>query len=307
MPMTIGYMSNSRFTHALRLGAALVVAAMPFTAHAQTPVFSVVSDTATRQLITLRDGSTIIGRITHNWGDSARVESTAGTFVVRLASVRAVQFVRASSIHDGVYWPDDPNATRLFFSPTGRMLKKGEGYVANHWVLFLDGYVGLSDRFTLGGTMTLFPTSNFLKDNAYFVSPKLGIAQGERFNAAVGAWIGGAPFSSEAGAVNTFGIAYGVATWGGLDGAFTLGTGYGVAEGKMARNPMLMVGGTRRISRRFAFVTENWIFPNATEHPLVTFGLRSIGNGVSWDLAGMTVLGSGGTYVVPWLGAAWKF
>lgn len=292
---------------AVRLLAASVALMAPVAARAQAPALDVAPDTATRQLITLRDGSTVLGRITVSWGDSARVESMAGTLVLRRVNVRSVKVVSASSIHDGVYWPEDPNATRLFFAPTGRMLKKGEGYLANHWIFFMDGYAGVTDRFTLGGTMTLFPTANFLKDNAYFISPKIGISQGDRFNTAVGAWIGGAPFSDAAGAVNTFGIAYGVATWGGSDGAFTLGAGYGFAEGKLARNPMLMVGGTKRVSRRVSLVTENWIFPNVQDHPLVSAGIRTIGDKVSWDIGGITVLGQGGTVLVPWIGAAWKF
>ena len=276
-------------------------------AQSPAPALPVAADSSLRQLITLRDGSTILGRITQSWGDSARLESSAGTMILRRASVASVKTIPASSIHDGVYWPEDPNATRLFFAPTARMLKKGEGYVANHWLFFMDGYGGITDRFTLGGTMTLFPTDNFLKNNAYFISPKIGVTQGESFNTAVGAWIGGAPFSSDAGAVNTFGIAYGVATWGGPDASLTLGGGYGFAEGKMARNPMAMIGGTRRLSRHVAFVTENWIAPNEQQHPLVSAGIRILGEKVTWDLGAVTVLGTSSTVFVPWIGAAWKF
>jgi hypothetical protein len=275
-------------------------------AQATGPTLAVASDTSMRQLIRLRDGSAVLGRITQSWGDSARVESMAGVLMLRRASVASVKLVSASSIHDGVYWPDDPNATRLFFGPTGRMLKKGEGYVANHWLFFMDGYGGVTDRFTLGGAMTLVPSGNFIRNNIYFISPKVAITQSDRFNTAVGVWAGRAPFSDALGSANTFGIAYGVATWGGPDGALTLGGGYGFAEGKVARNPVVMVGGTRRLSRRVSFVTENWIFPNV-DHPLVSAGLRLIGENVSWDLGMITVLGTSSTIVVPWFGAAWKF
>jgi hypothetical protein len=296
----------------LVLAAACAIGATlsPFPADAQStgPVLTVAADTSARQLIRLRDGSTVLGRIIQSWSDSARVESMAGTLMLHRADIASVKLVPTTSIHDGTVWPEDPNSTRLFFAPTGRMLKRGEGYIANHWIFLMDGYAGLTDRFTLGGSMSLLPSDNFLKNNVYFISPKIGLTQGETFNTAVGAWIGGAPFSSAAGSVNTFGIAYGVATWGGLDGAFTLGGGYGFAEGKVARNPMVMIGGTRRVSRRVSFVTENWIFPNVQEHPLVSAGIRTIGEGVSWDIGAVTVLGtSGGTVLVPWFGAAWKF
>lgn len=298
-------MTSRHVFFAAALGALLA----PPAAHAQAtgPVLAVAPDTSMRQLITLRDGSTVLGRITQSWGDSARVESMAGTLTLRRVNVASVKVVAASSIHDGVYWADDPNATRLFFAPTARMLKKGEGYVANHWIFLMDGYVGVTDRFTMGGAMTLLPTANMLQDNIYFLSPKVGLTQGERVSTAVGAFIGGAPFNDEVGSVNTFGIAYGVATWGGRDGAFTLGGGYGFAQGKLARNPLVMVGATRRLSRRLSFVTENWIFPNVQEHPLVSAGLRTIGESLSWDFAMVTVAGTSTTVFVPWFGASWKF
>ncbi len=270
------------------------------------PMLAVATDTSMRQLIKLRDGSTVLGRITQSWGDSARVESMAGILTLRRANVASVKLVRSSSIHGGTYWPEDPNATRLFFGPTGRMLKKGEGYLANHWLFFMDGYGGVTDRFTLGGAMTLVPSDDFLKNNLYFISPKVAITQSERFNTAAGVWLGGAPFSDAAGSINTFGIAYGVATWGGDNGAVTLGGGYGFAEGRAARNPMAMFGATRRISKRLSFVTENWLFPNV-EEPLISLGLRTIGESASWDLGALTVLGADDTVFVPWVGVAWKF
>ena len=277
-------------------------------APAQTagPALTVAADTSMRQLIRLRDGSTVLGRIVQSWGDSARVESMAGLLTLRRSDVASLKLVRTSSIHDGIYWPDDPNATRLFFAPTARMLKKGDGYLSNHWLFLMDGYKGVTDRFTLGGAMTLFPSDNFLKNNAYFISPKVAITQSDRFNTAAGVWLGAAPFSDDEGSVNSFGIVYGVATWGGNDGAFTFGGGYGFAEGKAARNPMVMLGGTRRLSRRLSFVSENWLFPN-TENPLVSAGIRTIGESVSWDLGFLTVLGTGTTIPVPWIGVAWKF
>ena len=291
--------------------ACAVAAMLPVVgAHGQPtgPALTVAADTSARQLIRLRDGSIVLGRITQSWGDSARLESLAGTLVVRRADVRSVRIVPASSIHDGVYWPEDPNATRLFFGPTARMLRKGEGYVANHWLFFMDGYGGITDRVTLGGGMSLFPTDNFLKDNAYFLSPKISVTQSERLNTAVGVWLGGAPFNDEIEGDFTFGIAYGVATWGGSDASFTLGGGYGFAEGKLARNPMVMLGGTKRLSRRWSFVTENWVFPNVEDRPLVSAGFRTIGESLSWDFGFVTVMGTGeGTVLVPWFGAAWKF
>lgn len=273
----------------------------------QGPVLAAASDTTVRQLIQLRDGSTVLGRITQSWGDSARVETLAGVLVIRRTDVTALRDVALSSIHNGVYWPDDPNATRLFFAPTARMLRKGEGYLANHWLFLMDGHWGITDRFTMGGAMTLVPTTDFLKNNAYFLSPKISITQSEHLHTAAGVWIGAAPFSSDGNAVNSFGIAYGVATWGTRDAAITLGSGYGFAEGKLARNPLVMVGGTKRLSKRWALVTENWVFPNVEDHPIVSLGFRGIGESISWDFGLVTILGTDAFIPIPWFGASWKF
>lgn len=299
--------SSPRSAFAVLIALTLGAPCRVIGAQSTGPTLTVAADTSMRQFIKLRDGSSVLGRITQSWGDSARVESGAGVFMLRLASVSSVTLVRATSIHDGAYWPDDPNATRLFFAPTGRMLKKGEGYMANHWLFLMDGYKGVTDRFTLGGAMSLLPTEDFLKNNVYFISPKVAITQSERVNTAAGVWVGTAPFVNDAtNDITTFGIAYGVATWGGDNGAFTLGGGYGFAQGKLARNPLLMAGGTKRLSRRVAFVSENWLVPN-TDRPVASAGIRTIGENLSWDFGFFSVLGADGFIPIPWLGVAWKF
>ena len=74
-------------------------------APAQTagPALTVAADTSMRQLIKLRDGSTVLGRIVQSWGDSARVESMAGLLTLRRRAVASLKLVRTSSIHDGIY------------------------------------------------------------------------------------------------------------------------------------------------------------------------------------------------------------
>ena len=300
-------------TRPFRLGmlvvAAMVgaIAAQPLSAQDRLrPLLPAPGDTGTRHIVTLRDGSTLVGRITESWGDSARFESLSGRVTLRRADVTSVRAVRSTAIHDGRYWPEDASATRLFFAPTGRMLAKGDGYYSNHWIFLSDTHWGVSDRFTLGGAMTMFPFGNFLKDNVYFISPKFGIRQSERLNIAAGAFVGVAPFFEDATG-NSFGIVYGVATWGGPDGNVTFGTGYGYAGGKMADSPMLMLGFTRRVSHRWSLVSENWLVPN-TNRPVVSYGFRTIGERFAWDLGFVTVTGEEAIIPgVPWLGVTWKF
>jgi hypothetical protein len=158
--------------------------------------------------------------------------------------------------------------------------------------------------------MTLFPSDNFLKNNLYFISPKVGVYQSEKTNVAAGVFAGIAPFFKDdfgEDSENTFGIVYGVATFGDDDGSLSVGTGYGYAGGRMADNPMLMVGFNKRITRRLALVSENWLFPN-TDRPLVSYGVRTIGERLAWDFGFITVLGKDGLVPgVPWIGLTYRY
>jgi hypothetical protein len=88
------------------------------------------------------------------------------------------------------------------------------------------------------------------------------------------------------------GIVYGVGTYGTDDNSFTAGLGYGYADKQMADKPMVMLGGEYRLSRRTAFVTENWIFPGI-DQPVVSAGIRFFGEGMCFDLALVNVIGEG--------------
>ena len=56
------------------------------------------------------------------------------------------------------------------------------------------------------------------------------------------------------------------------------------------KNPMITLCGTARISRKIAFVTENWIIPYTSNSgqkytPVFSYGLRFFGETLSVDLA----------------------
>ena len=59
---------------------------------------------------------------------------------------------------------------------------------------------------------------------------------------------------------------------------------------------MLMLGGEKRLSKRTALVTENWLSPGV-DQPLVSYGIRFFGEKLSVDLALITPLGA--DYIFP--------
>jgi len=67
---------------------------------------------------------------------SIRFAATGGTLALTRADIVDVRDVPKSSVRQGEVWPANPNATRLFFAPTGRMLAKGEGTSTTHISFF---------------------------------------------------------------------------------------------------------------------------------------------------------------------------
>ena len=156
------------------------------------------------------------------------------------------------------------------------MLEKGEGYFSDYYLFFPGFAYGISDNVTFGGGVSLIP-GIALDDQIFYLTPKIGLKAAENVNFAAGALIMKvSDFSDDPSPV--VGILYGVGTFGSTDRSFTVGIGYGFEETNLADRPMVMLGAEGRISRRAAFVTENWILPGV-DNPLISYGIRFLGKG----------------------------
>jgi hypothetical protein len=243
-----------------------------------------VPDSAHFQQIILRDGSTIFGRVLAVNADTVAFQTTgAGSMRIPVTSIKEVKLIASSDIHDGDYWFPNPNSTRLFFAPTGQMLKKGEGYVSDYELFFPGVAVGISDYFSIGGGVSLIPAA--LSDQAYYITPKLGISLNDKVHLATGALIAGA-------AGGTGGVYYGVGTFGDGNASVSLGAGYGFAGGNIESKPVAMAGAELRLSKRIGFVTENYLLPVSDNNVVYSFGLRFMGEKLTTDLALFNVSGS---------------
>ncbi|MFL5595006.1 MAG: hypothetical protein ACJ78M_06915 [Gemmatimonadaceae bacterium] len=280
----------------LALGGASASAQSPADVRSQLKL----ADSAHLQILTLRDGSTLVGRITAIGQDTLTVESSVGQLSVPLASVRRVQEVGSDRMKNGEYWFPNPNATRLFFAPSGRMLEKGEGYVSDYEVFFPGAAVGVTDNVSIGGGVSLFPAG--LDEQIYYFTPKIGAALQENVNVALGALIiGGIADES------TVGIVYGVGTLGTPDASVTAGLGYGFAGTTMSRTPVAMLGGELRVSRRVGLVTENYIIPDTDANPIFSYGVRLMGEKMTVDLALFNASGSGSAIGLPFVDFVFRF
>ncbi len=183
----------------------------------------VLSDTTRVQILRLVDGSTIVGRVTDVRGDSVVVRTQNGQFTVARSAIRGIRERTASRMRGGGYWPADPNATRHFFAPNARMLEKGEGYFCDIYVFFVCLTGGLHDRITFGGGMSVIPGID-IADNIFYLTPKVGVVAAEQFQVAVGAFAGWSGAIRDEG--TSFGILYGVSSFGNEDQNFSVGTGF---------------------------------------------------------------------------------
>jgi hypothetical protein len=292
----------------LVLIGAVVSSAAPQPLQTQEPD----STRAVRQpthLMKTRDGSLFIGRLIVESADSVGFLTIGGPVVVARTSIEELKAIPTDALHEGAYWTPDPNHTRLFFAPTGRMLAKGDGYFSDTYLLLLNFVGGMTPRFTMGGGFSIIPSSE-PHNNIVYVTPKFGLVQQERFSLAVGAVGAFAGFEDIDPAWRTFGILYGVGTYGSPAASVTLGGGMAYNGNGLAERPIFMLGGSARAGRRATLITENYLFPSASSRGLVSYGVRFFGDKLSVDLAFANLAGSGSEIVfpgIPYVAMALKF
>lgn len=253
----------------------------------------------------LADGTSVVGRVTGT-SDSILVVTTP--LGVRLdVPKRAVSSWRRTElvVVRGQLWNRDPNISRLFFAPTARTLPQGDGYFGDYYLFIASVAYGVTDFFTISGGMSLLPGIQ-ISDQLYFVAPKLRLVQQGPFTLSGGVLYMGAGGGS-GGASG--GVGYGVTTLGSGDHSLTLGLGWPFVVGHgSSSEPMLLIGGDTRLSRRVKLVGEWWKFPGASQMP-GTIGLRFFGEKMAVDFGFVHVWGArmGGFPAIPYLDFAIHF
>lgn len=253
----------------------------------------IVPDSTFTQIITLRDGSTIFGRVDEIGETEIKFCTLMGVLTISIDQIEKIVLISQSAIKGGKYWFPNPNSTRLFFAPTGRMLNQGQWYFSDYYILFPGFTTGLTDNITMGAGMSLIPGLS-IPNQIFFFTPKIGLKATQGFDLAAGALIIKIPNweddEDDEDNLGSLGILYTVGTYGSLDHSLTIGLGYGFAGDQLAKKPMIVLGGETRVSRRVALVTENWIMPGI-DNPLISYGVRIFGEKLSVDLALLTTVG----------------
>ena len=188
-----------------------------------------------------------------------------GVLTFKTSDVRRFYPIRADRVKEGIYWADNPQSSRYFWSPNGYGLKKGEGYYQNIWVLFNQVSVGVTKNFSIGaGLVPLFLFSG--TSTPVWITPKFSIpVKKDKFNLGAGALV-----ATVLGENNTgFGLLYGIATAGSRDKNISLGIGYGYAGDNWARTPTFSLSSMIRTGARGYFLTENYYIGGGDGYALI--------------------------------------
>ena len=178
---------------------------------------------------------------------------------------------------NGEFWNEDPSGTRLFFTATGRTLRKGESFIGSYLIIFPFVAGGLTDRFMIGaGAPVLLG-----EPQPFYIAPKVLIVDGPSAHISLGTlhvlWDD-----------DDFGIAYGVGTFGGTDRALSVGLGWFYDgeddDDELLGGPAFMFGGETRISRRVKLISENYVLPDGVGH-IFSGEIRVIGDRIATEVA----------------------
>ncbi len=274
---------------------------------AQQDTLRVTQSPDSLQELRLGDGTRHVGHVVELTPDRLVFETIAGVRIEANRTYSRVTPVRGRIV-EGEFWPEDRNATRLFFAPTGRSLRAGEGY-AGLYIFLPFVAVGATDEITLAGGI---PPVGSLETMPVWIAPKLRVLNLPTAQVSAGFFaihLPGTRWDNEAGTSRSSseiaGIAYGVGTFGDADRAIHAGAGvtFGSVDG-LGSTPV-MLGGEMRMSRRNKLISENWFLPG--EGGVISGGVRMMGDRWTTDLGLAALVGDSDLPYFPIVSFSYNF
>lgn len=262
------------------------------------PELRVTPDTTAVEEVTLRDGTTLIGRIVRIGEGGVTVRTLGGLEVmVQPGDIIGVRPLYGS-VRSGEFWEEDPSDSRLFLGPTARVPRAGRGYFGVYELVVASGAVGLGAQTMLAGGVSLIPGLD-LDEQVFYLAPKVQVVNLPSVQAAAGLfWV--KPGTSEPSA----GLVFGSVTGGSRDAALSVGLAYPfAARGGFADEPLVILGGELRADRRLKFISENWIVPGS-DGMVLSLGFRIIAKHLTVE-AGAATVTDGGVLPIVNFSAAW--
>lgn len=239
--------------------------------------------------VILNDGSTISGRLL-SITDTELVIESGSMGEVRLQKTNIKSMTLVSSFDEkktGIWFPN-PNPTKYLLGNSAIPLEKNTGYYQNTWIFLNSFSYAFTNNISISGGFEIFSImAGGDGPYAFYINPKASFKVTNNFYA------GGTILYAntiktidEFGGLGTFN-AFG--TYGNKNNNITGSLGWGWADGEFSSKPVIVISGMTRVSRRIAFVSENWIIPEAGNdggyYGILSYGIRFLGEKTSIDLA----------------------
>ena len=248
-----------------------------------------VPEVGTMVRITMTDGSVYLGEIISQEQGIIRLKTmNLGTLQVPTINIERLEDLSDEKMRKGKYWFETPSYYRYFLGQSAQPLRKGVGYYQNIWVFFNAAHYGITKNISVGGGFEFLSTFG-AQTPIFFLAAKAGFPIGQRHSA--GATIRYLNIADLGGDddIDTDlagGIFLGTAqyTYGTSDHNLTAGIGYGVAGKEAADRPVFVLSGQTRPGRRFGLLTENYIIPGDKVEAIFIYGMRFMGERISFDL-----------------------
>ncbi|SMO38914.1 hypothetical protein [Gracilimonas mengyeensis] len=260
---------------------------------------------STMYRITTNDGNHFVGSIVDdNALEIVLKTKEFGEITIQRSNISKMEEYESGKNKSDGYWFENPHPTRYLFGTNAIRQEKGSYYFQNTWVFFNNINAGLTENISLGvGFVPLiligaesFPIWVQPKVSIPFAKDNLHIAAGGLFGEVIGLETGG------------FGYGYGIMTVGNIDKNFSLGLGYGFADGEWSRTPYISLGGMLRMTRKMSLVTENYIFSAGNEnYGILSVAIRAGGENFAIDYGLIRTTDEMDYIGIPWLGVTIPF
>lgn len=218
----------------------------------------ILDDTTFVQIIKLEDGSSIIGRITAIKDEKVEFQTDIGLIIVPVSKIQEIETATSGAIKNGQYWFANPNSSRLILAPSGRMLDKGKGYIADYCLFSPRVAYGITKNISVSGGATLIPFSR--EDQWFYLMPEFGMDVNDNSALSAGAAVFMPFWDSPGSSFPLLSVAYGAFSAGKPDSRITAGVGYGIVRDEWMKLPVFLFGRDIRIFKGVSLVSENYIF-----------------------------------------------
>ena len=252
-----------------------VLEAAPLTAPPSVPG-EIIGQTYT---VEVKSGTAVVGTLTAATAEELSFQTKdLGVLVLKRANIRQLTLLTPEQARRGFDYQG--NGNRLFFAPTARNLRRGEGTVQTIDIFLLGVNYGITDNISMGALFTWIPEAG--SDNFFALTPKVSIPVREQVRLGAGALV-----VLRSG--SNFTLAYANGTYGSADNNLTAGVGYAFVQGQYVNTPVFIVGGATRVSRRLSLLNETYILNVKDSYDNATFiggiaGVRISGQRLSGSL-----------------------